>query len=239
MRRQRGVSTIELIVLLAVTALMTFALARAFEAATTQERLIDASIEREQSHRAFEQTLRDVIGRAYLSLDPDETASYFLGGSVLIGGSGTNADSIVFTAVRPASEAVLASGLSFEEINERFGPPAGTEEIALSMTPYVGQGDTTGLFIRRQLPADGDPTQGGYEELLSSNVESIRFEFFDGQNWIGAWDTEAQPEPRLPAAVRVVYTHADDPGNERSITVRLRYSDITRLNPLMMGGATQ
>lgn len=226
----------ELVALLAVTALLSFALVRAFVAATVQEGAMDEVVARQETLLRFENSLRDVIRRAALSPTTGDPASYFLGGALSIGGSGTEATSVVFTALRYPSDALLGSEATFEEINERYGPPAGMEEISLSMTPYGDAGGRTGLFLRRQTPADGDPTQGGYEELLSPDVASIRFEFFDGREWITAWDTTAQAEPRLPAAVRVIYTYVETPDIERTFVVKLPHSDVTPLDPAVNGG---
>ncbi len=236
MRRTRGTTILEMVVLLAVTALLTITLVRAFAAATVQERNMDAAIESEEIARRFEDDLRGLIRRAVLSTDVDDPASYFLADSVLLGGSGVNAASLTFTAHRAPSDSVTSSEMTFEELNERIGPPSGIEEISLSTTPFLDSGGQTGLFVRRQTPADGDPTQGGYEELLSDDVESIRFEFFDGSQWVGAWDTEAQAEPRLPAAVRIIYVLISDPDEERTLLVRVPYSDVTPRNPAISGG---
>jgi len=159
------------------------------------------------------------------------------------GGGGSGAygtpNVMVFTiSGAQLSNSYLASNDDFETNNQNFGPQGGVTEIELSETNVGagGQGQS-GLFLRTQTPSDNDPTQGGNEQLLSSAVSQIGFEFFDGQNWDQSWDNRVQtPKPgHLPAAVRVTYRLNGDTYDHVFI-VQLPNSDVTYLNPVTVTG---
>lgn len=234
--RRRGFSLIEVMVVLALSAVLTLTIARAFVHATEMERAFAVSRESEAQAREFEETIRTLIESASLSRSAATLESFFMAGAVSLGGDGITSDSLTFTAVKRPMDAVIGSGLDFETINERFGPPGGIEEVSLSLTPVGNPGERSGLFLRTQMPADSEPSQGGYERLLLEGVQSLRFEFFDGASWVGAWDTTTQTTPRLPAAVKMYYTTSDQQEVERVITVRVPASDATIDNPVTIGG---
>jgi type II secretion system protein J len=48
------------------------------------------------------------------------------------------------------------------------------------------------------------------DQLLMSNVQSLSFECFDGQNWVNTWDTSLS-NTNLPVAVRVKILPSTDP----------------------------
>lgn len=159
------------------------------------------------------------------------------------GGGGTGAygtpNVMVFTvAGMRLTGAFLASKDDFETNNQNFGPEGGVTEVELSETPVGsgGQGET-GLFLRTQTPSDNDPTQGGNEYNLCSDVSQIGFEFFDGINWDQSWDNRVQtPAPgRLPAAVRITYRLNGDT-YDHVLIVQIPASNVTYLNPVTVTG---
>jgi prepilin-type N-terminal cleavage/methylation domain-containing protein len=161
----------------------------------------------------------------------------------LSGGSGTGAygtpNVMVFTVagVSPPSD-YLASNDDSETLNTNFGPKGGIEEVEISEDAVGSQGQgKTGVFLRTQFPSDDDPTQGGNERAITSQVTQLGFEFFDGNNWQTTWDTRSQtPLPgKLPAAVRVTYRlHGDD--TDHVLIVRLPASTTSYLNVVTVTG---
>jgi hypothetical protein len=235
LRRLRGVTLMETVVVVALIAVMAGIVSRAIVFATTNEQRFDEARAIQDRERTIADSLRSLLASARLSTQGDAATAYYLAGAVRLGGDGTTSNSIVFTAMRTAPDAIRLFDGTFEEANEAFGPAAGLEEISLSLEPVGDAGERSGLFLRRQLPSDGDPTQGGTEELMVAGVESLRFEFFDGTTWVGAWDTEAQDPPRLPAAVLIAYTIENDARGEQTMIVRLPFSDATTTNPVQVG----
>ncbi len=143
-----------------------------------------------------------------------------------------NSDNLTFTAVgnRPPTQ-LFESTDDWETNNQNVGPQGGVAEICLSLTGEDDPGNHQGLFIRTQRPADNDPTQGGFERILSPDVSSIGYEFYDGTNWDPTWDTRTMAGRRLPAAVRVSYRFKNDT-RDHVFVVSLPYSDVTAANPV-------
>jgi prepilin-type N-terminal cleavage/methylation domain-containing protein len=242
--KRRGLTLIELLVAISIVVILAMAITRAYAAGLDHIQHAQATREVDEARLQFEDKLTKLLRSAVLSSNATDTSSFFIGESSGLGGGGTlgaNADTLVFTAIgaRPAG-AYLASQDDFETNNQRFGPQGGMAEIQLSTTAVGDAGDKEGLFLREQRPADGDPTQGGMESLMTDQVRSISFEFYDGADWQPLWDTQTQQTPRLPAAIRVSYTlEGDDENQPRVLIVRLPTSDVTADNPVVQGGATQ
>ncbi len=234
-RRSRGLTLLELLIAGVIVGFLTAALVRAYAAGATYPERLRQGRDVELSAGSFDEKLSSLIRRATLSPDVNETASFFEGSAGGASGGGTNvgnADTITFTAagIKP-SAAVLTSQDDFETSNQTYGPQGGVQEISISTTP-VGQGSaSSGLFERKQIPADGDPTQGGNESVMNPNVTSISFEFWDGTQWLTAWDTATMATKRLPAAVRVTYQIQND-DNPHILVVQLPMSDVTTDNPV-------
>lgn len=234
----------ELLVAITIVGIVGAALSQAFVVGIDYGRKMDETRGVEDRRHLFEERLRYLLQSAWMSADETDPYSYFVasvGGSAAAGGGNTgggDADTLTFTAaqLRP-SYPYLNSQDDFETLNESYGPQGGTTEVAVSMAPYGDAGGQTGLFLRQQRPADGDPTQGGYEELFDAEVESIRFEFYDGQQWVTDWDSGVAGEHRLPASIRIYYQVLGETA-ERSFVVKLPLSDVTPDNPAGAGGAT-
>lgn len=241
-RLHRAFTLIELLVAVTIVAVVSAALSEAFVVGIDFGRHLDETRGVEDRRHLFEQRMRNLLQAAWLSSDETDPYSYFVasvGGSAAAGGGNTgggDADTLTFTAaqLRP-SYPYLESLDDFDTLNQTYGPQGGTTEIAITMTPYGDSGGQTGLFLRKQRPADGDPTQGGYEEVFDPEVEAIRFEFYDGQQWVTDWDSGVAGEHRLPASIRIYYRVTGE-ANERSFVVKLPLSDVTPDNPAGAGG---
>ena len=238
--RRRGITLIEVLLVVGMIAILTGALARSYASAIGFEQHFREGRADAEQIRLFEDRLRTLLEHAYLSADTADTATYFIGGDTQQGDtSGGPPNTITFSAAgQRISSTALASQDDFETMNNTIGPQGGVEEVTLGMTP-VGQSTSnqSGLFIREQRPADGDPTQGGYEKLFSGDIREISFEFYDGSQWQTAWDTRTG-QKRLPAAVRIQYKLSNDDAN-RTFIVKLPLSDVTPLNPLTTETQTQ
>ncbi len=230
--KRRGLTLIELMVVLSITVILvvtvTFAYTEGikFQARVPQQ---DAQL---RSVTRFEDRLRRLFEGAYLTADETDQASYFM--TLATGGDLANPDTVVFTTLGVSvTNAYLMSTDEFETLNDRFGPQGGMAEVSISMIP-VGEPpteSTTSLYLRVQRPPDGDPTQGGLERSLANNIESFTFEFFDGVEWVTEWSTLTQ-QRRLPAAVRITYRITDEE-TDRVLTFRVPLSDVTPENPIV------
>ncbi len=257
MSGRRGITLLEIMISLVISSVIVVAITSAYAEAIAYDKQGTRLQEATESRIEFEQRLRTLLRGAYVSPTTTDSMTYFLGDESGNSITATAADTLIFTTL---SEGVNGSTLGtqddFETLNQTFGPQGGIAEVALSMTAVGDAGQTkTGLFLREQRPADGDPTQGGTESLLSSDVKSIQFEFYDGANWDPTWstsgvtaqsttsmniDTSGTAGRRIPAAVRVTYVLTSDleGAAPHVFVVRLPQSDVTAENPVVTNTAT-
>jgi prepilin-type N-terminal cleavage/methylation domain-containing protein len=251
---RRGLTLIELMVALIMTAFVVLAATSAYSTGMKFEERSRASQELHENRLRLEERLRQLIQGIYVSSVETDATTYLLAEQTGTGSDATTADSLTFTTISDAVNATqLGLDTDFETLNRSMGTQGGVAEVAISLTPVGEQGQNLqGLFLRVQRPADGDPTQGGYESLLDDDVNSINFEFWDGEAWDPTWGTSGlsgltgsaaevsgQNGRRIPAAIRVTYTRTSDPnGNPVSFVVRLPQSDVTSQNPSIPGATT-
>ncbi len=254
---RRGVTLVELLIALAIVALVTATSGRALVTSLSYGDRMRLGREDQSKRQSFEDGIRSLLSATYVDPDATNGNTYFIGGKSSgtptqlgqtsgQGGNGSNSgtltdggtapDSMIFTITGARlSGAVLDSTNDFETNNQKFGPVGGVSEIALSLTANNDPGGHQGLFIRRQTPADGDHTQGGFQSVLSPDVSQITFEYFDGTNWDPQWDTTTQGSRRLPSLIRVTYRFTQD-NRDHIFMVRIPASDATATNPVAVNG---
>jgi prepilin-type N-terminal cleavage/methylation domain-containing protein len=162
------------------------------------------------------------------------TTSSATGSNMTPDGVDLGCDRLTFTTTAPGVPlAAQASADDFETQQQNSGPVGGISEVSLSTTAVGGAGDKTGLFERVQRPSDGDSTQGGTESVLSAEVQSIGFQFWNGTQWQTTWDSTGTETHHLPAAVLVSYTLIGDAaGTVHTLTISVLSSDVTAQNPI-------
>jgi len=242
LRRRRGITLIETLLALGIGGLIVTAVTASYRAVVDYQINLPPKRNAAIKQISFEDRLRALLSRAFVDEDQANPNSYFIGqndpeGSSSLG-SGEAATELIFTVLgREIPGAAAAStGETFEDRNAAIGPVGGLAEVRLGVASIGDPGEATGLFVREQIPADEDPTQGGYESVFDDRITSISFEFWDGTDWLPEWTTE-QGERRLPAAVRVTYALTDDEeGSNRTMIIRLDNSDVTTIDPA--GGQT-
>jgi general secretion pathway protein J len=81
------------------------------------------------------------------------------------------------------------------------------------------------LMRREQNRIDEHPDQGGVEQVLAENVESLSFEFYDpkADRWEDDWDSMARDyKNRLPKFVSIKLTAKDVTGKELTFVTKTR-----------------
>lgn len=246
MRGRRGLTLLELLFSVVIVGGLMLAITRVYAIGYDTEARLMTTNSSILKIRTFEDRLIDLLQHARLSTDTNSTSSFFIGGVgngqdiTAVQGAG-NADTIIFTTTGTrVPDATMNSTDDFETQNQNFGPQGGVAEIDISKTPIGSptQQNDGDLYIREQRPADGDPTQGGYETVMQSNVDTITYEFFDGSDWQTTWDTRTMGTARLPAAIRVTYRMIGDT-QDHIFVVRVPQSDVTTQNPVQQGTTTQ
>ncbi|MBC8065797.1 MAG: prepilin-type N-terminal cleavage/methylation domain-containing protein [Chlorobia bacterium] len=234
MTKRSGVTLIELVISLAIVAILTGAVTRAFIAGLTYETSISEARAKKEAKDSIDNRLTDLFHAAYLSPDNTNTDTFFIGGTGSDEGLGSgNADTVQFTiqGARPPSSSVENED-DFETQNQANGPQGGVAEISLSATAVGDPGTRSGVFIRTQRPSDSEPSQGGTEKVFDDSITSLEFEFWDGTAWQPSWSTLVGAEKRLPAAVRITYSRTSDGAEESNVlVVRLPLSDVTADDP--------
>jgi len=228
--KRRGFTVIELLMVAVMTVVLVTALTTVFSSALASLRRAPQLDQMLEQGRKVEGRLARYLRGAFITTDNTDTLTYFVAGSQ--GGSTGNPDTLVFTTTSAPLNmaAVDDTDNDWQQKNEIYGPQGGLTEVSLSLTPVGTGAEGSGIYLRTQTPADGDPTQGGYESLLLANVSELSFEFWDGTEWTTAWDTTTGVR-RIPAAVRITYRIDTEP-NSHTVTVRLEQSDVTSTNPV-------
>lgn len=262
--KRRGLTLIELLV---VTAMMGFivtgALSVLSQTSAGQQRL-EQAVDQQSVNRSFEDRLTELLKGATLSTSATNQDSFFIGqqgnltdatvsggmgglstgslSSGSLGGlPGGTADTLVFTTSgQSVSNATLKLDDDWETQNETFGPQGGIAEVQIGAAAVGEANGQTGLFLREQRPADADPSQGGTEKVLNSEIKSIQFEFWNGLEWQATWDTRSMSGARrLPAAIRVTYVLNSDANDQNHVlVVGLPNSDVTSTNPVTQSTGT-
>ncbi|HXH60057.1 MAG TPA: type II secretion system protein GspJ [Fimbriimonadaceae bacterium] len=229
MRARRGLTLIELMVVLGVSVLLVLSVTFAYSAGVRFQEDVPVRDAEVQRIVRFEDDLRRIFEGAFLTTDTGDDTSYFM--TLSSGGDLAVPDTLVFTTLGvPPTSAFTQSQDDFETLNSRFGPQGGLAEVSLSTIPVGDAPVDNALFLRVQRPPDGDPTQGGNESALLQGVASFTFEFFDGTDWVDEWDT-LTGQRRLPAAVRVTF-RLEGEDQDRTLTFRIPNSDVTPDNPI-------
>ncbi len=238
--RGRGFTLIELLVAAVMMGFITLAVTSAYVQGIRYSKHAGEARAAEDARIRFEDRVGALLHSAELTTDPTDRFSYFIGQvgngqtGTAAGNKNNTADTLTFTVIgERLSGAATSSTDDFETVNKNLGPQGGVAEVSLETTPIGDAQNNQGTFIRVQRPADGDPTQGGLETVLDSDVTELGFEFYDGTNWDPTWNTQTGTR-RLPSAVRMTYRiNGDD--QERIVTYRLPLSNVTPDNPVPTG----
>ena len=237
-RNQAGISLVELLLAMVIGAFLAGAVAFSINTEVRTERALEARQAKQASEDAVEDQITQLLKGTKLTTT--DTTTFFQAVDDGTGGS-LGVGRITFTT---SSLGVPMKSLYSTDDSEtqqtEYGPVGGIAEVSLGTAP-VGSapGQETGLFERLQNPSDADPTQGGNEWLLDADISQIGFQFWDGQEWIQAWDTTTATTKLLPEAVQVSYTLRNDTTNTTHMfVVPLLTSTVTPNNPAPEGGTS-
>jgi prepilin-type N-terminal cleavage/methylation domain-containing protein len=250
--RQRGLTLLELMITLALSVILTVVISSAVGQEMREQIAIDTQRANVDQTSGMEQELTQTISGALL--DPTVTAAaattattaaapaptpstYFQsvndGSQSSSGGDGR----LTITTTVPVPLAAIGNlNDDWPTQQTTYGPVGGPVEISFGVNP-VGSppNGETGLFERIQHPGDGDPTQGGTERLLDTDVTSIGFQFWDGAEWDPSWDTTTMTTPTLPQAVQVTYRLKSDIGvTDHMFVIPVRASTVSVNNPVQV-----
>jgi prepilin-type N-terminal cleavage/methylation domain-containing protein len=236
--QRHGFTLIELLLALTLLAVigggLALALSTSLRAAETIQRRADVGDER---GKLVEQLRADLQG---VWVRPGSQTTWLRGGDAATIANGTSTpapmgattaqgDILELTTARPISTDALQSG---QETEGTLGPQSDVAQVSWRLEP-----DTDGslaLVRRERTPADPevDETQDPsvVRTVMSRSVTGMQVFFFDGTQWLEAWDAaapesnsstaggDAQSSPSgLPQAVQVTLTLAPESANRRGV----------------------
>ena len=237
-RRRSGFTLMELLIVMAMTVVLAGGIAFAYSDALHLQQLDEQRKSTHDQTIELENELTEAIEGAQLSSLTTDTTSYFQGTDDA-GGSDLGCDRLTVTSTWqgvPISSMYDTDDYITQQTD--IGPVGGLTEISFGTLPVGDAGSKDGLFERIQHPSDGDPTQGGNEIDIDSDVTEIGFRFWDGTEWDTQWDTTTGTR-RLPQAVQVSYRLKADTNNTPHVfVVMVLTSDCNFNNPVAESGIT-
>ena len=199
-RTQSGFTLLELILAMAMAAILSLMLYETFHTALiARQKAIAAAQSTRAGSIAMDIICRD-LGSVVRPAPSDGTAAYYLNGvfqGVHRGGVGTETDDLLFHTI------------AYEPTADPNDPLAeGTREVEYYISNDGGQSALV-RRVNRDLLAPMQQT--GDTEMLCRNVRGFAVQYFDGQQWQTDWDS-TQVGDVLPFAVRVTLTVQDPSG---------------------------
>ncbi|MDD5557849.1 MAG: type II secretion system protein GspJ [bacterium] len=156
-----------------------------------------------------------LIGDAYESMERAAVARQILGrmeADLSCAFLRADREWLVFVGEEGGGGGLPRSTIAFIASNRgrssRDAPESELSEVAYFLDP--GEGARLHIMRREDPTLDGDPFSGGETRIIGEGVAGLRFEYFDGDGWAGAWDSREANE--LPLAVRVTLTFRTDEG---------------------------
>ena len=185
MNRRRGFTLLELLVAMAMVAVVAVSLVAslriAFKARESAESSLDAG-------RSAELVMEFIRTDLQTALPPGGSFAGSFEGTDNTDARGADADDLVFYGVAPAS----------------VHPQGANGDIKqLELTCYQPNGSSDFVLVRRTTNNLLNPQQEPYdEEVLCRHVSGFNCRYYDGAQWLDTWDS-TQQNNSLPAAVEV------------------------------------
>ncbi|WP_338867454.1 type II secretion system protein GspJ [Myxococcus stipitatus] len=218
-RRARGFTLMEVMVAVAITALMGTVVAMAFQTGITAKETVEADADHYRQLRVAMNRMSREIGSAYVSdrydtkrfRDQQDRPTNFIGeGDRLL--FTTFAHQRLYTDVKESDQAVV----------EYFVEPSDDRKAKGRMD-----------LKRRENPnVDDRMDRGGTTDVLLEGVKKLEFEYWnsDKKEWDDEWDTRrTEQKSILPTRVRMTVTAVDETGKEARYVTQARIMLNTEL----------
>ncbi|HXX29596.1 MAG TPA: type II secretion system protein GspJ [Myxococcaceae bacterium] len=218
---RRGFTLVEILVAVAITAMIGGVVAAAFTSAFRAKELVESEAERYRGLRvALERMVRE-IGAAYVSdrydlrryRDQNDRPTNFIGA----------ADRLLFTSL--AHQRLYTDAKESDQMVVEY-------TVKTSSAPGArGRQD----LMRRENPnlyGDDRMERGGTEDVLLEDVKRLELSYWDSdkKDWVKEWDTRRlEKKSILPTRVRIVVVRADEDGREQKYVTETRVMLNTEL----------
>jgi len=212
-RRARGFTLMEVMVAVAITALMGTVVAMAFQTGLTAKESVETDADRYRQVRVAMNRMAREIGSAYVSdrfdlkrfRDQNDRPTNFVGES----------DKLLFTT--------FAHQRLYTDVKE-----SDQAVVEYFMEPSDDRAAKGRLDIKRRANTNVDDRmdRGGTTDVLFEGAKKLEFEYWNSEKkeWDDEWDTRrTEQKSILPTRVRMTITAVDETGKEA------RYSTQTRI----------
>jgi len=211
---KRGFTLLEIIVAVAITAMIGATIAAAFTSGFRAKELVESEAEQYRGIRTSMDRMVREIGAAFVSdrydqrryRDQNDRPTNFIGAR----------DKLLFTSM--AHQRLYADAKESDQMVVEYAVHTSTKKGA------HGQQD----LMRRENPnlyGEEKMDRGGVEDVLLEDVKRLEFSYWDSdlKDWVNEWDTRRlEKKSILPTRVRITLIRADESGHEQRYTTETR-----------------
>jgi general secretion pathway protein J len=211
---RRGFTLLEIIVAVAITAMIGAVIAAAFASGFRAKELVESEAERYRGLRISMDRMVHEIGAAFVSdrydlrrfRDQNDRPTNFIG----------TRDRLLFTSL--AHQRLYADAKESDQMVVEYSVRTSTAAGAR------GRQD----LMRRENPnlyGEDRMDRGGAEDVLLEDVKRVEFSYWDSdkKDWVNEWDTRRQEKKSiLPTRVKIALFRSDEGGKEQRYTTETR-----------------
>jgi general secretion pathway protein J len=192
--RTRGMTMIEVMVALAILAMVSVLIHGVFESLSRGKKGEEMRADRaHQAREAMQRIVRD-LSAAYLSVHSPSSQALVTRKTAFVGRSSFSFDRIDFTAFAHMR-------------TERDSHESDQAEVGYFAAKNPDVPDQMDLVRREQTPIDLDPLKGGIVNVVAEDIDQFDIRYLEPQTgqWVETWDsTQISGQPnRLPLEVKI------------------------------------
>lgn len=223
-RRAEGLTLVEILVAMAILAMVSLMVYGAFDQTFRNKRIVEEAQDRNHVVRLALTRMARELSMAYVSVQVNPNLGLVTTRTAFVGSGFSGSSRLDFTAF--AHQRLYADAHESDQC-----------EISYFVGRDRDRAGVKNLLRRTQRRIDDDPRRGGLVQILVDNVRELTLHYLDPQTWEWAeeWDTTqaAGQSNRLPAQVKIVLLAEDERGEARryatsaSISMRLALNHAT------------
>lgn len=214
-QRRAGVTLIEVMVAMAIIAIVSTLLYTAFSQTASNKRAIERQLDRQHEIRMGLERIARELSMAYVSIQVNPSPALQAVKTCFIGKDEGGSSRIDFTS--------FSHRRLYRDAHE-----SDQNELSYFVTRHPEDGTRSVLARREQNRVDDDPEQGGRTQILIDDVNSFELSYLDplSGEWLGTWDsTQGAMQPnRLPTQVRILLRVPNPRGRGPDVTYGTRAS---------------
>jgi general secretion pathway protein J len=211
---RRGFTLLEIIVAVAITAMIGATIAAAFASGFKAKEIVESEADRYRGLRVSMDRMVREIGAAFVSdrydtrrfRDQNDRPTNFIGAR----------DRLLFTSL--AHQRLYADAKESDQM---------VVEYTVHSSSAPGAKGRQDLFRRENPNLYGEDRmeRGGVEDVLLEDVKRVEFSYWDSdkKDWVNEWDTrKLEKKSILPTRVRITLVRPDEEGREQRYTTETR-----------------